>query len=111
MAEKQISHGRASYCKMICRCQICTDAHNEYSSKWKRDRTVGKLNAKPLIEVSLKSPTFNIRPDTLNNILENGVDVFTADRYCIEMGYHPMQLYGFKFYQEPKRPHGYVELV
>lgn len=107
----EIQHGRAAFVKNICRCDICRDAHNEYNNKWRHERRVDRLDPEPIIEVSLNSPTFAIRSKTLQNILENGIDVFLADKYCVEMGYHPMQLYGFKFYKEAKRPSGYVERV
>jgi hypothetical protein len=106
--KKQLTHGSAhTYIKYKCRCAPCTAAvqlryakKNENRNKKRRAvKPIKKINASPLIEqVQLIS---EVRPDIYSKYARQisgwtkyGVDVWTADRICIELSMHPIQVFG-----------------
>lgn len=108
---EEIQHGRSAYLKKICDCNICLSANTAYKTDWARKRRVKRLNGEPIVRLLSNTNEIKTNSYTLEYLSKNGVDVYTADRYCIALGYHPAQLYGFQFYKEPENPHGYVELI
>lgn len=92
-------HGLGKYKKEKCRCDVCVDAYRvyslEYNTKKRAARTHNKIDAGPLIDLLYAQvETHSSLGRKLRRWRSQGVDIYTADRLCCEMGYHPFEVFG-----------------
>jgi hypothetical protein len=99
---RRISHGRLKYYQEGCRCDVCVHGQTEYNRKREDKRKVqrvaareSKLDAQPLIDLLYDKidPRSSIGRK-LRYWKRFGVDVYAADKFCCEMGYHPVEVFG-----------------
>lgn len=96
-------HGRSSYLKYKCRCDICCQSAKQY----KRERRIKlgcdikvRLDATPFINRLITDGQLSIIPrGALRGWQANGMSVYTADKWCIKLGYHPFSVFGQAFYE------------
>jgi hypothetical protein len=97
-------HGSAStYLKYKCRCEPCVAAVQEAYARKNAARNAkkakargAKLNAQPLIEFIGEAPP-EIRDkykDKFGGWATFGVDIWTADKICIDLSTHPVLVFG-----------------
>lgn len=95
------THGRSAYLKNGCRCETCVHEMREYKRKYRvrKGRTKRILDGNPLVDRIERDG----RITALHNLhygrwREKGIEVFAADRWCIKLGYHPLEIWGQDFY-------------
>ena len=96
------NHERYKYVKDKCRCDVCVAGWKEFDRKrniqrrLKRERErESKLDAAPLIALLYEQvDTHSSLGRKLRYWRRYGVDVYTADKFCCEMGYHPVEVFG-----------------
>lgn len=99
--KKNLDHGYSMYRYRGCRCDICRAGAEAERKKYRKSRAVPriKLDATPLINrLTQEQIQWMIGHHTVNRWKINGIELFTADRWCIKLGYHPMQIWGTAFY-------------
>ena len=101
---KERVHGSTStYLKHKCRCAPCVEAAQKMYAKKNAKRNAkrakesgARINAAPLIEYITTSPP-QIRDrykDRFGGWSTFGVDVWTADKICIDLSTHPVLVFG-----------------
>lgn len=94
-------HGNSMYRYRGCRCDICRAGAEAERKKYRKSRAVPRirLDATPLINrLSPDEIQRFVGHRTVNQWLQNGIELFAADRWCIKLGYHPSQIWGSDFY-------------
>ena len=99
--KRSFEHGANGYRNHKCRCEVCGDAYriSQYKYRPKSDSLKIRLDSTPLID-KLKRDG---RLESLENSLisgwrKTGIDLYAADRWCIRLGYHPIEIWGQDFY-------------
>lgn len=88
-------HGFGKYKKDRCRCDVCVGANKMYQEKRRMKRREGKIDATPLIDLLYdKMETHSSLGKRFRIWRLTGVDVYTADKICCELGYHPYEVFG-----------------
>ena len=98
-------HGGSLY-RRGCRCEICVQAMVEYRRQYRVTDKPSKLKlpVRPLLEWVIRTEsTAMVHPRALWRWLSNPdalMDVYWADRYAIQLGTHPMNIWGMAFYAD-----------
>jgi hypothetical protein len=91
-------HGRSTYLKYKCRCDICVQDARQYRETYIPPGI--RLKPEPLIQrLTSDGRTSPITNRQLNKWLRIGLDLYTADRWAVKLGYHPYEIWGDDFYQ------------
>lgn len=94
----QWQHGRSTYMKHKCRCEICVKEAQIYRAKYKTPAI--KLNGGPFIDrLVLDGQIINLDKRVVANWRKYGMSIYNADRWAIALGYHPAEIWGFDFYE------------
>ena len=96
-------HGRSTYLKYKCRCDICC----QDAKRYKRERKLKlggdtdiRLDATPLINRLIADGQLALVPrGAVRGWRERGMSVYLADKWCIKLGYHPYTIFGQAFYE------------
>lgn len=99
-----LSHGSATtYVKQKCRCELCTAAvqiryaiKNKNRNAKRQKQAKARIPAQPLIDFIQESPP-EVREKYAKMIAawaQFGVDIWVADRICIELSTHPILVFG-----------------
>jgi hypothetical protein len=96
---KEIKHGLSRFKHYKCRCDVCVEANRVYviQRKEKQDtkKRAGKIPAEPLIALLYSQiDTHSSLGRKVRRWRHEGVDIYTADKLCCEMGYHPYEVFG-----------------
>lgn len=96
---KTVKHGIGRYKKHGCRCDICVAAQKESSRKrtenFRASKRRGKLPAEPLIALLYDQvDCHSSLGRKIRRWRYEGIDPYTADKLCCEMGYHPFEVFG-----------------
>lgn len=98
---KPIVHGASAYRNKGCRCDICKEAQRKAKLKYrpKSDAVKIRLDATPLIDRLTRDERLAaVENSRLNQWRKVGLDLYAADRWCIRLGYHPIEVWGQAFY-------------
>ena len=97
-------HGSVStYMKYKCRCVQCSKAARAYYDKKNESRNarrakarIYRISAQKLVDfISESQPeVYEKYKNKLGSWNSNGIDVWTADRICIELHTHPILVFG-----------------
>lgn len=92
-------HGLGRYKKQKCRCEDCVTAYNTWSRNYQAEKIAkrmrNKLDAAPLIDLLYAQvETHSSLGRKLRRWKYEGVDIYTADKICCELGYHPFEVFG-----------------
>jgi len=97
-------HGRSSYLKYGCRCDVCSTDAREYKAEYKKrmnPEVTFRLDCQPLLEQLGRDGMLDRVPrGTKLAWIKNGMTVYKADSWCIKFGYHPALVFGQDFYAE-----------
>jgi hypothetical protein len=94
-------HGANGYRNHKCRCDVCRDGNRLNSAKYrpKSDNLKIRLDATPLIrKLTLDGRLEAVDNSKLTIWRRTGIDLYAADRWCIRLGYHPIEIWGQEFY-------------
>ncbi len=94
-------HGLNAYRVYKCRCEICTSANNESRRKYRplSDSVKIRLDAQPLIDRLTRDGRLNaVENSKISEWRKNGIGIYPADKWCIRLGYHPIEVWGQDFY-------------
>jgi len=100
-AERPITHGASAYRNKKCRCDVCTEANRLQKLKYrpKSDSVNIRLDATPLISLLTRHGRLEaVDNGRIGQWRKNGIDLYAADRWCIRLGYHPIEVWGQAFY-------------
>lgn len=101
MNQNQIKHNRARYYRG-CRCDLCVADWTRLRLRRQEQREIERekrrrdlLDAEPLLRLVYEQ----VDPHSslgrkMRYWRANGVDIYTADKLCCELGYHPFEVFG-----------------
>jgi len=96
------THGITSYKKRGCRCELCCAAWARYnmSRRLHKEKSF-KIPAGPLVEFMREHDgrMDGAKARAAKRWLEEGVDIFTADKACVRRGFHPFEVYGSAWFE------------
>lgn len=98
---KPITHGANAYRNRGCRCDVCKEAVRIQKLKYrpKSDSVNLRLDATPLIDKLIRDERLaSVATSRLSVWRRDGIDLYAADRWCIRLGYHPIEVWGQAFY-------------
>ena len=96
-----IKHNRNSFLKHYCRCDISREDSRRYKREYniRHGRTRRVLDGNVLVDRLIRDGRQNAVPsDKLHKWRTRGIEVFSADRWAIRLGYHPLEIWGQEFY-------------
>lgn len=94
-------HGAGAYRNRGCRCDVCKEANRISKLKYrpKSDSLKIRLDATPLIDRLIRDERLAaVDNSRLSTWRRDGLDLYAADRWCIRLGYHPIEVWGQAFY-------------
>ena len=92
------NHGRSTYLKHKCRCEICVEDARLYRATYRK--SVVRLDANHLVlRLQLDGRTGAVANSLLSKWRKSGMDVYNADRWAVKLGYHPFEIWGSDFYE------------
>lgn len=92
------NHGRSTYLKHKCRCEICTEDARVYREKYARSGI--RLDGEPFIQrLTTDGRVTSAGSNNVSKWRRYGMDIFAADRWAVKFGYHPYEIWGDDFYQ------------
>jgi hypothetical protein len=95
---RPINHGRSSYLKHKCRCEICVEDARRYRAEYTPPGI--RLKSEPFVQrLILDGRLSAITSSQLGKWKRIGLDVYNADRWAVKLGYHPYEIWGDDFYQ------------
>ena len=95
-------HGASMYRRRGCRCDVCCAGMSSTRKKYRPLAMSSdvRLDAKPLIEFLTKAEQLQYLDNhTLTRWGQDGLSVYTADKWCLRFGLHPAEIFGYKFYE------------
>lgn len=101
-----MNHNRTRYTKHGCRCDVCCRSNDEFN-RWRREKRQAersqvfklKLDGTVFVERLIKDNRHGaINTSLISRWSRNGIDVYNADRWCVRLGYHPIEIWGQDFY-------------
>ena len=96
-------HGRSTYMKDNCRCEICVAAAKLYRDEYRRAKDPGVymyMDPQPFIDRLTRDGMIDrVSRGTRRAWAKNGISIYRADYWCIKYGYHPAQIFGNAFYE------------
>jgi hypothetical protein len=95
-------HGASMYRRRGCRCDVCRVGMSQTRKKYRPLAMSSdvRLDAKPLIEFLTKAEQLQyLDKHTVARWWQNGLSVYTADKWCLRFGLHPAEIFGHKFYE------------
>jgi hypothetical protein len=101
LVECLMIHGRNGYVKYKCRCDVCRKANSDYKKSRRPVATFAlRLDGSVLVERLRADDRLNaVGKRSAQRWVHEGIDVYNADRMCIKLGYHPVEIWGQKFYE------------
>lgn len=91
-------HGRSTYLKYKCRCEVCVKANSVYRKNIRQ--SVLRLDADRFIDRLTKDGRItSIHTGVISKWRQYGLDIFQADRWAVKYGYHPYEIWGNDFYK------------
>lgn len=99
--QRSFKHGANAYRVHKCRCDECREAIRVVRQKYrpKSDSVKVRLDATPLIEKLTKQGRLEaVENSRLTVWRREGIDLYAADRWCVRLGYHPIEIWGQAFY-------------
>ena len=103
MNAKEITeHGASMYRRRGCRCDICRVGMSLTRKKYRPLRMSSnvRLDAAPLIDFLGKAEQLQyLSSKTISRWESTGLSVYSADKWCLHFGVHPVEIFGHKFYE------------
>jgi hypothetical protein len=99
--KQSFKHGANAYRNRNCRCDECREGHRLAQLKYrpKSDSLKIRLDATPLIEkLSRDGRLEAVENSRISQWRKSGIDLYAADRWCVRLGYHPVEIWGQAFY-------------
>ena len=99
---KERKHGRSTYLKYRCRCEICCEDARTYRKRF-REANINaglRVDATPLLErLDRDERTGAVPAKTKSRWRAEGIELYNADTWAIRLGYHPIEIWGQAFYR------------
>lgn len=99
---KDIKHGRSSYLKYHCRCDICVTDAKAYRKRYRETNINAglRVDATPLLDrLERDGRTFAVASKTKSRWRDEGIELYSADKWSVSLGYHPIEIWGQDFYR------------
>ena len=96
-----IKHGRSSYMKHKCRCEICVTEAQAYRKKYRETNINAglRLDATPLLaRLERDERVGAVESSVKSRWRAEGIDIYAADTWATRLGYHPIESWGHTFY-------------
>lgn len=97
-------HGISMYRYRNCRCETCAKAAAEQRKQFRKPRTDNKnitLDGTPLLQrLEQDGRIIAIHTAQRDKWRTRGINIYSADSWCIKLGYHPVEIWGNDFYQQ-----------
>jgi hypothetical protein len=98
---RSFAHGLNAYRVYKCRCEICITANTESKRKYRplSDAVKVRLDAQPLISrLTRDGRLAAVENSKISSWRKDGIGIYSADKWCIRLGYHPIEIWGQDFY-------------
>lgn len=95
-------HGISMYRQRHCRCDICKAAATAERLKYrpKKNPVSIRLDGTRFVERLLRDNRHGaINTNLISKWQRFGIDLYAADRWCVRLGYHPIEIWGNDFYR------------
>jgi hypothetical protein len=93
-------HGVSMYRYRKCRCQVCKDAMTVQRKLYRKYKRRFYISADPLIaKLQQIEKLSDIDSATIKSWRLKGINIYSADYWCLKYGYHPAQIFGQSFYK------------
>lgn len=103
MNSKEVTeHGASMYRQRGCRCETCRFGMSSARKKYRPISLAGliRLDAAPLVNFLINAEQLqNVSSKTVARWQREGLSVYTADKWCLYFGVHPVEIYGHKFHE------------
>jgi hypothetical protein len=99
--KKDFKHGANGYSSHHCRCPICREGRRLERQKYRplSDSVKIRLDPVPLINRLTRDERLEaVENSTISRWRKDGIGVYSADKWCIRLGYHPVEIWGQDFY-------------
>ena len=91
-------HGRSTYLKYKCRCDICVEDARVYRAKIKKP--VLRLDGDVFLDRLIRDGRIGaVETSARHKWKTRGIEVHNADRWAVKLGYHPYEIWGADFYR------------
>lgn len=100
--DKPRKHGRSTYLKYKCRCDICVTDAREYRRRFRVENIHAglRVDAEPLLyRLERDGREAAIESKTRSRWRAEGIELYNADKWAIRLGYHPIEIWGQDFYR------------
>ena len=94
-------HGNSGYRNHKCRCEECVKGHRESRLKYRprSDSLKIRLDGMALINKLTRDGRLEaVENSRLATWRRQGINLYAADRWCVKLGYHPIEIWGQAFY-------------
>lgn len=98
---RPFTHGLHAYRVHKCRCEICKKANTDARRKYRplSDAVSLRLNAEPLItRLTRDGRLAAVENSIIFRWRKDGIGIYSADEWCVRLGYHPFEVFGQDFY-------------
>jgi hypothetical protein len=98
---RSFAHGLHAYRVYKCRCEICTVASREARKRYRplSDSVKVRLDGQPLIDRLTRDGRLSaVENSKISGWRKDGIGIYSADKWCIRLGYHPIEIWGQDFY-------------
>lgn len=98
---RPFAHGLHAYRVYKCRCEICAAASNAARTRYRplSDSVKVRLDAQPLLDRLTRDGRLNaVDNSKISSWRKGGIAIYSADKWCIRLGYHPIEIWGQDFY-------------
>lgn len=102
MRQREYKHGRSTYLKYKCRCDICVTDAKEYRERYRRNNINAglRVDATPLLDRLWRDGRYSaIEASIKSRMRDEGIELYNADKWAIRLGYHPIEIWGQDFYR------------
>jgi hypothetical protein len=99
MKQEITEHGVSMYRYRKCRCQVCKDAMTVQRKLYRKLKRRLYIPADPLIaKLERIGKLSEIESGILKSWRFKGINIYSADYWCLKYGYHPAEIFGQAFY-------------
>lgn len=99
--ESTFRHGLHAYRVRKCRCDLCVNANEESRRRYRplSDSVKIRLDSGPFIRRLTRDGRLDaVENSTIASWRKSGIGIYSADKWCIRLGYHPIEIWGQDFY-------------
>lgn len=102
---RAVNHNRTTYMKHGCRCDVCCAANEEFNEKRRQTRAKNRqvrtrLDGVVFVDRLTRDGRLEgLSANSVRRWMREGIELYNADEWCVRLGYHPVEIWGQRFYE------------